>query len=59
MTISRLLRHSLGGKNVSIAARHYVSHEVKRLRGIVDLAFAEVPGLKATVGALAIDVMTA
>ena len=42
MTVSRLLRHSLGGKNVSTAQRHYVGQEIKRLRAIVDEAFDDV-----------------
>lgn len=37
--ISRLLRHSAGGKNVSIAQRHYLGRSDNLLRAAVDEAF--------------------
>lgn len=46
MTVSRLLRHSLGGRNVSVAQRHYVGQEIKRLRETVDAAFQGVAAVE-------------
>jgi site-specific recombinase XerD len=40
MTVSRLLRHSAGGKNTSIAAKHYIGRSDRYLRDVVDEAFA-------------------
>ena len=37
--VSRLLRHSAGGKNISIAQRHYVGSSDALLRDAVDEAF--------------------
>lgn len=48
--VSRLLRHALGGKNMSMAQRHYVGQDVKRLRGIVDAAFQGVVAMKVEAG---------
>ncbi len=38
--ISRLLRHSAGGRNMSVAERHYMGRSDALLRDIVDEAFA-------------------
>jgi integrase len=43
--VSRLLRHSAGGKNVSVAQRHYVGRSGALLRTAVDEAFARYAGL--------------
>jgi hypothetical protein len=40
VSVSRLLRHSAGGKNVSIAAKHYIGRSDRFLRDVVDEAFA-------------------
>ena len=42
IVVSRLLRHSLGGKAASIAQRHYVGQDLRRLREVVDGAL-EIP----------------
>lgn len=59
MIVSRLLRHSLGGKNISVAQKNYIGHEIKRLRDVVDAAFAGVPALKGAAGEMAVRVMEA
>jgi integrase len=43
--VSRLLRHSAGGKSISIAQRHYVGRNDLFLRTIVDEAFERFRGL--------------
>jgi hypothetical protein len=45
IVVSRLLRHSAGGKNVSVAQRHYVGRSGALLRTAVDEAFARYAGL--------------
>ncbi len=45
VAVSRLLRHSAGGKNVSIAQRHYVGRSGALLRDVVDEAFAPYAGM--------------
>jgi site-specific recombinase XerD len=54
MTVSRLLRHSAGGKNTSIAAKHYIGRSDRYLRDVVDEAFAPYAAMvSADVGARA------
>ena len=43
VVISRLLRQSAGGKNVTMAQRHYIGKSLMHLREIVDEAFAASP----------------
>ena len=43
--VSRLLRQSAGGKNVSVAQRHYIGKSDHYLRDTVDEAFASYLGL--------------
>jgi len=43
--VSRLLRHSAGGKNISVAQRHYIGRNDRFLRSIVDEAFDDLRGL--------------
>lgn len=45
VTTSRLLRHSAGGKNTSIAQRHYIGKSHHFLREAVDDAFAPYAGM--------------
>ena len=40
LVVSRLLRHSAGGKNATIAQRHYIGRSQEHLRDLVDEAFA-------------------
>jgi hypothetical protein len=40
--VSRLLRHSAGGKNVSIAQRHYLGRSDNLLRAAVDEAYGAI-----------------
>jgi integrase len=47
MMVNRLLRHSAGGKNTSIAQRHYVGKIDNLLRAAVDEAFAPYGGIVA------------
>lgn len=43
--VSRLLRQSAGGKNVTVAQRHYIGKSHAYLRRVVDDAFAHLSGL--------------
>ena len=52
--ISRLLRHSAGGKNISIAQRHYLGRSDNLLRAAVDEAFEPYGALLAPKGAAAV-----
>jgi site-specific recombinase XerD len=45
MMVYRLLRHSAGGKNVSVAQRHYVGRIDNLLRAAVDEAFEPYGGI--------------
>jgi hypothetical protein len=49
--ISRLRRHSAGGKNVSIAQRHYLGRSDALLRAAVDEAFEPYGAMLAARGA--------
>jgi integrase len=53
VAVSRLLRHSAGGKNVSIAQRHYVGRSGALLRDVVDEAFAPYAGVIGEAGKVA------
>jgi integrase len=48
MMVSRLLRHSAGGKNISIAHKHYVGKSHALLRAVVDEAFGAYAGMMFT-----------
>lgn len=54
VTTSRLLRHSAGGKNTSIAQRHYIGKSHHFLRDAVDDAFAPYAGMIAGGGVVTV-----
>ena len=42
VVVSRLLRQSAGGKNVTVAQRHYIGKSQRYLRQVVDEGFGDV-----------------
>jgi hypothetical protein len=55
VTVSRLLRHSAGGKNMSIAAKHYLGRSDLYLRTVVDEAFEPYGAILAPKGAAVVS----